>query len=56
MEAGGRRVSVQQGIARKKVKKGIDKLKYGKYAGVDGITSEMVEYGGNSDGIDMFAM
>ena len=46
MEAGGRRVFEQKEISRGEVEKAIAKLKCGKGGGVDGITAEMLKYGG----------
>ena len=41
-------VGVKKGIYRNKVKKAIDKLKCGKDVDIDGITGEMLKYGGET--------
>ena len=41
-------VNVQEGIDRKEVKKAIDKLKCGKASSVNGITTTMLKYGGET--------
>ena len=46
MEGDGRRPKQQQKISIKEVKKALQKLKGGKSPGVDGITAEMLKYGG----------
>ena len=45
VEAGEKCVNVQKGIDRKEEKKAIDKLKCGKVASVNGITTTMLKYG-----------
>ncbi len=45
MEAGGKRVCEQRVIERVEVEKAIGKIKCGKTAGIDGISSEMVKHG-----------
>jgi len=46
MEKGGGRMHVQGPISRREVKRAIGRLKMGKAPGVDGITAEMLKFGG----------
>ena len=48
MSGGGGRPAVQGHIGRREVKKAIGRLKFGKAAGVDGITAEMLKSGGDA--------
>ena len=47
MEAGRGRVPEQRELSRGEVEKAINRLKGGKAAGIDGITAEMLKYGGD---------
>ena len=46
MEKGGARLNVQGPVSRREVKRAIGRLKMGKAPGVDGITAEMLRFGG----------
>ena len=46
MERGGARLNVQGQVSRREVKRAIGRLKMGKAPGVDGITAEMLRFGG----------
>lgn len=46
IEAGGKRVGMQEGINRKEVEKVMARLKSGKAAGIDGVIAEMLKFGG----------
>ena len=48
MERGGGRLLVQGPIKRREVKRAIGRLKLGKASGVDGITAEMLKFGGEA--------
>ncbi len=50
IEAGRGCVTIQREIGRLKVEIAIARLKCGKAAGMDGITSEMLKYGGERRG------
>ncbi len=47
-EAGRGRLPIQKEIGRAEVEKAIARLKCGKAAGMDGITAEMLKYGGDA--------
>lgn len=46
MERGGGRIQPQEDIKREEVENAIRRLNMGKAAGIDGITAEMLKYGG----------
>ena len=46
MEKGGGRLNEQGSVSRREVKRAIGRLKMGKAPGVDGITAEMLRFGG----------
>ncbi len=48
IEAGRGRLPIQREIGRAEVEKAIARLKSGKAAGMDGITAEMLKYGGDA--------
>ncbi len=48
IEAGRGRLPIQREIGRVEVEKAIARLKCGKAAGMDGITAEMLKYGGDA--------
>ncbi len=47
-EAGRGRVPIQREIGRSEVEKAVARIKWGKAAGMDGITVEMMKYGGDA--------
>ena len=47
VEAGGKHVNLNKGIDRKKVKKAMHEIEYGKAASVNSITAEILKYAGD---------
>ncbi len=48
IEPGRGRIPIQRKISRAEVEKAIARLKCGKAAGMDGMTAEMLKYGGDA--------